>query len=59
MGDNKCNGDHRSHLCSLAGKKRVDEIRHLVTEPKYICKKCGRVADEDVRVCKPDRLEKK
>ena len=57
MGDNSCKGDHRSHLCSLAGNKRIREIRHLVTDPKYICSKCGRVADEEVRVCKPESLD--
>jgi len=58
MSDNKCHGDHRSHLCSLAGKKRVDEIEHLVKDPKFICRKCGRVADVDERVCKPKALER-
>jgi hypothetical protein len=57
MSDKKCKGDHRSHLCSLAGKRRIGEIKHLVTDPKYICSKCGRVADEGERVCKAEPLE--
>lgn len=56
MSENKCDGDHRSHLCSLAGKKRIGEIKHLVKNPKFMCGKCGRVADADERVCKPEPL---
>ena len=57
MGDSKCHGDHRTHLCSLAGKKRVNEIKELVRDPQYICSKCGRVADENKRVCKPEPIK--
>jgi hypothetical protein len=58
MSDNKCHGDHRSHLCSLAGKKRVDEIKELVTDPQFFCGKCGRLADVHERVCKPEPWKK-
>ena len=58
MGDKKCDGDHKKHLCSLAGKKRIDEIRALVNDPQFICNKCGRVSDEQDRVCKPDKLKR-
>jgi len=58
MGDKSCQGDHERHLCSLAKKKRVDDIRPLVTDPQYICLKCGRVADEEKRLCRPDSIKK-
>ena len=58
MTDEKCDGDHKKHLCSLAGKKRIDEIRELVTDPQFICGKCGRVADEDSRMCRPEPLSR-
>ena len=59
MGDNKCHGDHRTHLCALAGRGMVNDIKEIVTDPKVICTNCGRVADEGQRVCNPEPLEKK
>ena len=56
MSENKCNGDHRSHLCALAGNKRIRKIKHLVTNPQFICGNCGRVADEDKHVCNAEPL---
>ena len=58
MGDKKCSGEHKKHLCSLAGKKKIDENEELVKDPQFICRKCGRVADVDKSVCKPKALER-
>lgn len=57
MSDNKCHGDHRSHLCALAGNKRIRDIERLVLDPKFICQNCGRVADSDKHVCNAKPLD--
>jgi hypothetical protein len=51
MRQQKCRGDHRTHLCALAGNKRIREIERLVTNPRYICANCGRAADSQKHVC--------
>jgi len=42
-------------MCDM--KKRVEEnlnhIAGLVAKPKYICKKCARVANSAELICKP------
>ena len=53
---NKCHGEHRSHLCALAGNKRIRQIKRLVTNPKFMCGNCGRVADSGHHVCNPEPL---
>ena len=57
MSENKCKGDHRSHLCALAGNKRIRKIKPLVMNPKFICSNCGRVADSERHVCNAEPLE--
>jgi len=34
-------------------EKRVDLLAELVDEPRYVCKKCARVANSKKLVCKP------
>jgi hypothetical protein len=58
MSENKCQGDHRSHLCALAGNKRIREIKDLAASPEFICGNCGRVADSEKHVCSPEPLNK-
>jgi len=33
--------------------EKLDEFMEIVREPKYLCKKCGRVADDKKRLHKP------
>jgi len=44
------------HLCDL-NKKGYDKVAEkvvlLVNDPRFICKKCLRVANSDERLCKP------
>ena len=38
---------HANHLCNLAenGSMSLDEMKTLVRDQNYICKKCGRVVE--------------
>ena len=39
-------------------KEDLKEYKKLVNSPKYICTKCGRVANEKDNLCKPEKLIK-
>jgi hypothetical protein len=49
--------EHTQHLCHLysAGlhKTQPDQYAHLVKDPKYVCKSCGRVAASKQNLCVP------
>jgi len=54
-------GDSRDKkMCKLLKKDHIEDdfefVRSLVRDPKFICKKCGRVANEENRICKPKSL---
>ena len=53
-----CDG-HDGHLCVLVSKNKIDEVRELVQNPKYICFNCGRVADDGHNLCNPMALADK
>ena len=46
---------HQKHLCALAeqGHITLDEMKKLIRDPKFICKKCGRVAAKEENLCEP------
>jgi hypothetical protein len=46
---------HMNHLCDLADKGQItlDQMKELVKDPKFICKKCGRVANKEENLCEP------
>lgn len=48
---------HPGHLCVLAAEGRVDEIKGMVKDPKFICFNCGRVADHEGNLCSPMSLQ--
>lgn len=39
-------------------KKNIDEIISLTNNPKYVCTKCARVANEETHLCKPSKMKK-
>ena len=55
---NPCKSDnHEKHLCRLYGsgmhKQDPQQYAHLVREPQFVCKSCGRVAAFKVNLCDP------
>jgi hypothetical protein len=36
-----------------SGNVTLDQIKELVKNPKFICKKCGRVAALEENLCEP------
>jgi len=57
MEEQICDGEHASHLCMLASKKKMEEIKELTRNPKFICFNCGRVADSKENLCNPMPLK--
>lgn len=45
---------HASHLCNLVDLGiDIDTYKNLVKKPKFLCKKCGRVATSEKNLCEP------
>jgi rubrerythrin len=48
-------------LCKLVKDEYLDDYfkdyMELVNKGKYICKKCGRVANDESNLCKPKELK--
>jgi hypothetical protein len=53
----KCSGDHTQHLCELAGAEKWDLIKELAKAPDYMCKNCGRMAQNRASLCNPMPIE--
>jgi hypothetical protein len=49
--------EHTGHLCVLVSKDKFEEIKKLVTNPKFLCFNCGRVADSSKNLCNPMPLD--
>ncbi|MHC4216556.1 MAG: hypothetical protein ACYSWP_24675 [Planctomycetota bacterium] len=51
---------HETHLCYLANvgyqQQNSDEYKSLVRYPNYMCKHCGRVAEDKMNLCTPVSL---
>ncbi len=57
MSENVCKGDHKGHLCVLVSEEKLEEVKELIREPKYICFNCGRAAKAAENLCNPMPLE--
>jgi len=47
-------------ICSLSKsdiEKDFKEICEIVKDPKYICLKCGRAANQKSNLCKPEKMK--
>ena len=49
--------EHQQHLCRLyesqLHKSDPQHYAHLVKDPKFVCKSCGRVAAAKENLCEP------
>ena len=50
---------HGQHLCHLVeyGEATLNDIKSLVRNSKWICRKCGRAANNMENVCEPIYLD--
>jgi len=37
-------------------KDNLKELKKIVSEPQYVCRKCGRAAKKEDHLCKPEDL---
>jgi hypothetical protein len=49
---------HHNHLCDLAerGEISLEQMKALVRNPEFICRKCGRLAQKAESLCDPVHL---
>ena len=49
----------KKSICKLSKdevEKSLEELVRIVSNPKYICQKCARVAKSKKQLCKPDKI---
>ena len=56
MSSKCCGPDKMCSLTCCPCDLDVEKIKPLVNQPKFICTSCGRVANEDKNLCKPQPL---
>ena len=59
--NSECESDsHSQHLCYIVAQgfhlSEPEEYQDLVSEAKFKCGHCGRVANSDKNLCKPVKL---
>jgi hypothetical protein len=51
---------HDKHLCYLVNldyqNSNLDDYKQLVKKAEYMCKKCGRVAENEKNLCDPIKI---
>ena len=50
---------HKHHLCAMAesGEVGLEQMKDLVRNPKFMCKRCGRAAKSSDNLCEPVSLD--
>jgi hypothetical protein len=50
---------HKHHLCVMAewGEVGLEQMKDLVRNPNFVCKRCGRVAKSEANLCEPAPLD--
>ena len=52
-------GKSAKTLCEWKREKieeDMDELKALVRDARFICRKCGRVSNDEKALCKPEKL---
>lgn len=51
---------HDEHLCYLVNmgymESSLKDYKDLVRDAKFVCKKCGRSADAEENLCRPEKI---
>lgn len=56
--DAKAMGDKKRTICDWKDiEKKLKQLRKIVRDPQFACRKCGRVANDKDYLCKPLALE--
>jgi hypothetical protein len=57
--DNLCKNpeNHKTHLCELKSAKKLDKVKQLSENPKFICGNCGNSANQQGALCAPGPLQ--
>jgi len=58
--DNSCCGDRSGKLCKLTKHKfkfDIEKIKNLTNNAQFICKCCGRLANDKENLCSPTYLK--
>ncbi len=50
---------HKHHLCAMAesGDVGLEQMKDLVRNPQFMCKRCGRAAKNSDNLCEPVSLD--
>ena len=52
--------NHEQHLCYLQNlgylESNLVDYKTLVTDSKFVCRNCGRTAEEEKNLCAPEKL---
>jgi hypothetical protein len=47
---------HEHHLCKLVKRDDLEQVKKLVKDAAFFCKKCGRAARDKDNLCAPSRI---
>jgi hypothetical protein len=58
--DSPCKGGDdcfdEGHLCKIVKQQNHEQIRQIVKDAEYFCRKCGRAAQKEIYLCKPLKI---
>ncbi|MCX8084578.1 MAG: hypothetical protein N3C60_06650 [Calditerrivibrio sp.] len=43
-------------MCKISPKDDLEKFLDAIEDPKYYCKSCGRVANKEKKLCKPEPI---
>jgi len=43
-------------MCKISPKDDYNKFIESIQNPKFYCKSCGRVANQEKRLCKPEKI---
>lgn len=46
-------------MCKISPKEDFEKFIESIENPEFYCRSCGRVANKEKRLCKPEKIKKK